>query len=218
MRAPNENLDDFMKPAAARKPAGPPPVRRLRPSGMVIVLKPLAHSEELAKREAATGSWYVRLTPWLGGYTLSWFHRSLAVGGAIASIAFFLGIGIPIGIYGPPNGPAGSLSDLGVDQKTEAFLPSPKGHDGVDLRAETSPLPISDELRDLRPSFYRRTATARAVTAAYVRARLSRRPKLILTNFVPTTLIIYPENGQIKMRIEPQLTSGYKRTRRSPIS
>lgn len=218
MRAPNENLDDFMKSAAVRKPAGPPPMRRLRPTGMVIVLKPLAYSEELAKREAATGNWSVRLAPWLGGYTLSWFHRSLALGGAIASIAFFLGIGIPIEIYGPPDWPAGSLSDLGVDQKTETFLPSPKGQDVVDLRAESSPPPISDELRAVRPAVKRRAATARAVTGAYVRARVSRRPKLVLTKYVPTTLIIYPENGQIKMRIEPQLNSGNKSSRRFPVS
>jgi len=33
----------------------------------------------------------------------------------------------------------------------------------------------------------------------------------MVTGFVPTTLVIYAENGEIKTRIEPQLTSGYKK-------
>jgi hypothetical protein len=37
------------------------------------------------------------------------------------------------------------------------------------------------------------------------------RPRLIVSNFVPTTLIIYIDNGEIKTRIEPQLTAGYKK-------
>jgi hypothetical protein len=33
----------------------------------------------------------------------------------------------------------------------------------------------------------------------------------MVTGFVPTTLVIYAEKGQIKTRIEPQLVSGYKK-------
>jgi len=33
----------------------------------------------------------------------------------------------------------------------------------------------------------------------------------MVADFVPTTLIIYPENGEIKTRIEPQLTAVYRK-------
>src|SRR5829696_7777208 len=218
MQIPNESLEDFMKPAKAKNPAEPPSIKRLRPSGVVMVLKPLARSEETVSREVSTGNWSVPLVPAPGEYGLSWFHRTLAVGGAFALIAFLLGIGIHISIYGPPDRSAGNLSSLGVDQQPEAFPSSPKGHDAFDRQAETSSPPIPDELRSVRPAVGRRTATIRAVTSAYVRPRRLRRPKLVLTDFVPTTLIIYSENGQIKTRIEPQLTTGYEISRSFPTS
>ena len=37
------------------------------------------------------------------------------------------------------------------------------------------------------------------------------RPKFWVSDFVPTTLIIYVDKGEIKTRIEPQLTADYKR-------
>jgi hypothetical protein len=37
-----------------------------------------------------------------------------------------------------------------------------------------------------------------------------------VSEFVPTTLIIYIENGEIKTRIEPQLTAAYKKP--APLS
>jgi hypothetical protein len=39
-----------------------------------------------------------------------------------------------------------------------------------------------------------------------------------MSSFVPTTLIIYIENGEIKTRIERQLTSGRKTSRHLPTS
>ena len=36
-------------------------------------------------------------------------------------------------------------------------------------------------------------------------------PQFIVSEFVPTTMFIFVENGEVKSRIEPQLTAGYKR-------
>jgi hypothetical protein len=46
---------------------------------------------------------------------------------------------------------------------------------------------------------------------AYYRPRqLARTSHLVMSSFVPTTLIIYIENGEIKTRIERQLTQRQK--------
>jgi len=182
-------------------------MRRLRFTGAVVTLKPLAAPED---RDTAARDWFVRLAPSRAAYRLSWFHRSLAAGGAFAMIALLVGSGIFLGI----NRPAGDPSAMSVNEEPEAFPFPPEGHDTVNVLTETSPRPMSYVRRAIRPVTKRRRARPHAVAAANVRPRQSQRPKFVVTEFVPTKLIIYPENGKIVTRIEPQLTAHHKKSRR----
>jgi hypothetical protein len=220
MRVPDENLDDF-NISSAPKTAEPPAVKLVHPSGEIEVLKPLARWEGFVKSEAATGGMFHRAAP----HWPSWFRRSLAVGGAVAIIALILGTGIYVGIYRPPVEPVVSKSDVAIDQQPESALLPPDEPSASDLLPTADSPGAFDELyavgpvkrsRHLRP----RTGPRQRFAFSILNSRFSiashhrrplLRPQLIVSAFIPTTLIIYIENGEIKTRIEPQLTAGYKK-------
>jgi hypothetical protein len=56
----------------------------------------------------------------------------------------------------------------------------------------------------------RQTQLPGPIRAYYRPRQLARTSRIVMSSFVPTTLIIYIENGEIKTRIEPQPTSGRK--------
>jgi hypothetical protein len=56
-----------------------------------------------------------------------------------------------------------------------------------------------------------RAARPRMIHAIYRVRHLQNRRQLAVTKFIPTTLIIYVENGEVRSRIEPQLTAAYKK-------
>ena len=210
MRIPNESLDDF-NISAAPKPAGPPAARRVRPSGLVEVVKPLARLEDFAKVDAATES-----TPFPPGASggpqrLSWFHQSLAVCGAFALIVLFLMAGLFIGISERPTELVPGRSDVAMNRPPDdapTFAAEPFTSDR--FADEGSPS-ASDGLRVVRPAARRMNARPRLSLAAYRPRRRPLPPQYVVSQFVPTTLVIYAENGEIKTRIEPWLAAGYKR-------
>jgi hypothetical protein len=206
MRAPNESLDDFINRSATRKPIPPPPVRFVYLTGEVEVLKPLATSYDFTKRKAAGTSLFN------GFYGLSWFHRSLTVGGSLAVIALLIWTGILVGLYGPPPSSLVSPTELAIDQQP-ADMPAPREEPSSDLLSTWSRPTVSDEhhaVRSMVRSRAVRRPKARVFLAAYRHRHFTPLPQFVVSSFVPTTFIIYAENGQIKTRIEPWLTAAYK--------
>jgi hypothetical protein len=211
MRVPQESLDDFV--AAAPKPAEPPPIKFVRPSGYFEELKPLARAEVVVKKKSSKTAAFVPPAAFPGPQQeVSWFFRSLAVaGGFILLITFIFGSSILIGIDDPPIDVAEIDHPDVIDRQPESLPRIPKGPSPFDsFPAKVSPVITGEPLAAyaaIRALHVRR----RAAVAVYrpVRRPASRRP-LTVTAFVPTTLVIYPENGVIKTRIEPQLTAIYK--------
>jgi hypothetical protein len=186
-----------------------PDIKLVRPSGYTEVLTPLARSEKTpAKSAAADNGSFQRPAPFPGhADEVSWFLRVLALGvGTLALIAFILGSSVLIGISDPPQ----IASIPAENRQLRSLLPNSNESAPYDLlpnedsTADVAELPLIETDRP-------RLARPRAVLAAYHPRRLTPRPQFVRTDFIPTKLVIYPENGVIKTRIEPQLTAIYIR-------
>lgn len=222
MWPPNDNLDDFR--SSPERMGEPPSSVLLESSGETEVLKPLAVWEGYGKNGAPDTS--------LDGAQpgLSWFHRSLAVSSVVAGLALIVATGAYLGIYGPPVGSLEGMNnvaitspDTAIDQQVVENQTSQEESDDSDSLLNTnSPsafmapeaLPSVTKRRTVRPwRAFRAVSKPRVLFAANHSRRwhLLPRPQFIVSDFVPTTLVIYVENGAIKTRIEPQLTATYKR-------
>ena len=215
---PYDSLDDFVSGIAAPKAAELPAMRWLRFTGEFEVLKPLVNSEDFAEHVAAINDTSDLPTP--GAPWFSGFRRSLPLVGSFAMVVLILALGIVIGTYRPSPEPAGSGSDVAVDQQSEDTLANPDQQPGdilglaSNLSIPSTPASspsVSDEPNAVRSVIRPGSPGPRVLRAAYRPRRTTRRPQITITDFVPTTLIIYAENGEIKTRIEPQLTSSYKK-------
>jgi hypothetical protein len=204
MRLPDENLDDFTSKAAAPKPEGPPSFVWLYPTGEIEVLQPLARYEGFIKTKAATATAAANPHPR--------FPRSLAVAAALAMTALILGTGLLIGYYAPHLEPVSPI-DVAADQSPADTLTSPEEPGAFDLLSTLDSPSAFDGVVAVRKVIRTRRVHARVFQSVYRPRRFVAlpRPRLIVSNFVPTTLIIYIDNGEIKTRIEPQLTAGYKK-------
>lgn len=203
MLKPNESLDDYVV-RALPEPAEPPLPVSLRFTGEVEVLKPLARWERPVKLVPAG----VESAP----QRLSWFHRSLVMGGGFAVAALVLASAIVIGVSDATSGPETAQID---------FIEVPAG--GVEAVTPEEPLSADifsaasahqpEETAAFRIRKYRKTRVNIARSNAPVRTRLRKpfvRPNKepngsLVSRFVPTTLIIYIENGFIRSRTEPWL-------------
>ena len=223
MRVPDEDLDDFRgKPDPT--PDGPAPHAPLKFTGEIEVLKPLARWEGANKSKAAAAGKDSDSSVW---FWLSWFHRSLALAAALSVITFVLGTGIYIAVYGPPSGlienPGDanvSPDDLSMGRRSDNDL-APTGSPDV-----ADSLPAADstfnfnEPREKRVILKHRPTAQHVTGVAYKRVQLASnrsphqqlRPQFWVSQFVPTTLIIYIDHGEVKTRIEPQSTSLKKPT------
>ena len=215
---PYDSLDDFASgSAAAPKAAELPAMRWLRFTGEFEMLKPLVNSEDFAEHVAAnndTSDLPTPGVPWFSG-----FRRSLPLAGSFAMVVLILALGIFIGTYRPSAESVDKQSDVAVDQRSEDTLANPDQQPGDILGLESnlsipstpaSSPSVSDGPRAVRSVIRPDSLDPRVFRGIY-RARRIRRPQITMTDFVPTTLIIYAENGEIKTRIEPQLTSSYKK-------
>lgn len=188
-----EKVDDL--DIAASPTRSQPLVNGARRSG-VEVLKPLASSEHLTKQKTTADSRFPGLDH------LSWFQLSLAVGSAVVAAALILS---SFFIWTDADA---STHDVAINEQPIIGRTPPKKEGPFVPFAVKSTPGLADE-----PAYVeKRSPVLRpAVRAAYHPRRLSRRPQLVVSKFVPTTLIIYTENGSVKTRSEPQLTAAYKK-------
>ena len=209
MQKPQESLDDFFNRTEPIVATPPPPVS-LCPTGEVEILKPLARWERPEKTAAFADEILVRPAP----YRLSWFHRSLIFGGGLAMVAVIFLSAIFTAVTERSAEVAGGSPDTSVyssDAPVDGLLPSADGPSASDIIATSvSPL-VLGQFRNLRPHLRSNPSRGRVRHAAFRPRRGLPRPRLMVADFVPTTLIIYPENGEIKTRIEPQLTAVYRK-------
>jgi len=204
MQKPEESLEDLLNTIEPQA-ATPPSTVSLRPTGEVEVLSPLAL--DLASAKPANELLLQRGAP-----RISWFHRSLIFGGgAVAAFALIFLSAVFVAVSEP--------SDMAnVDRVDNSPYPSDAAIDDspVDLLPETtniftstiSPL-VFGELSTGPPVVRSKRNSPRVQRVAYIPRRGRSEPQQV-TSFVPTTLIIYAENGEIKTRIEPSLTAAYK--------
>jgi hypothetical protein len=223
MRIPSDKLDDFMIGAEPKKPPPPPDWVVLGSSGDFETLKPLAHWEDYVHRAPKSSA---NKPAWS---RLSWFHRSLVMSGAVVVLGLMIGTGAFLKMYGPPSSPTDNLNSSVLSpteptagpQTNDIAETADDTDDSESLIDENSPSaftapdiePAAVKRRTYRPRVNRSTARPHVLFASYhARHHLLPRPQFIVSDFVPTTLVIYVDKGQIKTRIEPQLTATYKRT------
>jgi hypothetical protein len=206
MRYPNESLEEYR--ARKLKPVDPPETVSLEFTGETEVLAPLAYWNGPAKSEPGPtkiqSAWH-----WF-----SWFHRSLAMGGALALVSFLVGTGLYLAIYGPPAEPDLDIAMVAPEQSPYDTLKSDEEPPSSDFFAGNDLVSDSDPINVPAPRATRTSYRYRGNRIAYRTKHLVReplRPQLWVSQFVPTTLIIYVENGEIKSRIEPQSNINFRK-------
>jgi hypothetical protein len=206
MRMPDESLEDFMTGRPVETAPEPPAFRPVRLSGEIEVLKPLVRSEALVKNETALTAPAVSPAPrphWFSG-----FSRSLAAAGALAVVALLLTAAILVGIYRPHSELASGTPDAAPQQEPVQNLTPGDEPDLTSSMITTDAPPIAPEPRAVRPLPNRAASGFRR--ALYRVRRSLPSPRIVTSDFKPSTLIIYIQKGEIKTRIEPQLTSSYR--------
>jgi hypothetical protein len=216
MWPPRDNLDDYR---SRLEPAEPPPSYvELGLSGETEVLAPLAEWDGYVKDSSRKG---------IG--RLSWFHRSLALSGAVVVLGLMVGTGTFLKMYGPPSSPTDNLNssvlgptETSLEPQNNEIAESPdEADEPASLIDENSPSAFMSpdavsptaRRKTYRPRVNRSFARPRVLFAATrVRHHLLPRPQFIVSDFVPTTLVIYVDKGEIKTRVEPQLTAAFKRS------
>ena len=215
MRAPKDSLEDFINKTAARKSAPPPAWKSVDLTGEVELVKPLATSYHFAERKMP------RTSLLHGFYGLSWFHRSLIVGGSLTVVALVIWTSALLGVRRPPAEPPVNFADtfvtsgdVAANEQPEQFTTPLEEQTSSDLSPESSSPFAFREARHARSVAHFRTAARRSkprlLLAAYRPHRFTVLPQFMVSSFVPTTLVIYVENGLVKTRIEPWLTASYK--------
>lgn len=177
----------------------------------VTILKPVALSEDLVTTDAARCN--VNSTKADRNALLT--RRALSIGGgslAVLVVTILCGL-----FFAMPDSASGTLdpSNSSPNDRQVKRSPRPPKEPGTFV-----PFPVRDDsplAADVRPTYEVVNAVLkpvrnrpRAIAAVYQARPHLRRPRLIMSKFAPTTLIIYSENGVIKTRIEPQLTAVYK--------
>ena len=187
MRFPNEKLDDFKGPKNKR--IDPPAKVNLEFTGESEMLKPLAHWDGPRNRGIFQ--------------RLSWFHRSLAMAGALTVVSFLLGTGLYLAVYGPPVEPTDS-DEVAFQQPPDD---SRSAADSVtfDQPVRVSLPPAPRKHRSGRAVARQKPFQVRAVVAVYRPQRRPLQPQMWVSEFVPTTTIIYVESGAVRTRVEPQV-------------
>jgi hypothetical protein len=139
-------------------------------------------------------------------YQPLWFRRLLAVGsGALVIIAIVLVSAILVGINDPASEPDVAINIPPDNRQTEEPI-------SLDIFSSSSLASVSGRIDIARSKVRRRTARPKVHLAAHKPTRQLRpllqpeEPK-----FVPTTLVVYAENGVINTRVEPWLQAGYKK-------
>ena len=203
MQKPQESLDDFLR-SIEPKEMTPPSVVPLRPTGEIQVLKPL-------ELESAPTQNALLLRH--GAPRISWFHRSLIFGGgSVAAVTLIFLSAVLIGINDQADRAA--VDDMDIPS-------GPSNIEMVDARGTDEPSELNNIfVSDAEAIVSGELGTVQSADRSIrVRHRVRRAPHVRphrvpaikkVVDFVPTTLVIYAENGEIKSLIEPNLTAGYK--------
>lgn len=203
MWKPDDSLDDYVVKALPETTEPPAPVS-LRFTGEVEVLKPLARWERPAKLVPATVN--------VSQNRLSWFHRSLLAGGGLAAAALVLASAIAIGISDTPSGTETGQIEF-IEVPSEIAMNGDSGATpeellSSDIFSMSGPDKLSGTTSVRKRNFrIKRILLARHVPAPRVRRAVKpvkREPgATLVSKFVPTTLVIFIEDGLIKSRVEP---------------
>jgi len=204
MWKPDQSLDDWIERSAPEVTSESPRSVSLGRTGEVEVLKPLIAAEDRA-RPARNAFGAFRPS---GALQPLWFRRFLAVGsGALVMIAFVLLTAILVGINDPAAGPYVATSETADDKLTQPAEPF-----SFDVSSPWNFALANGGVDSVRSSS-RRKPVRRSIHLAVSKPTRQVRPILLSQEpkFVPTTLVIYAENGVINTRIEPWLYAGYKK-------
>jgi len=191
MWKPDENLDDYIVKPIPEDTSDTPRSVSLRATGDVEVLKPLTLVEIRATRAGFNAP-----------YQPLWFRRFVAVGSvALVMIALVLMSAILVGI----NDPAGE-PDVVTNVTPYSEPAQPEELFSVEVPSSLTPVRAIRGVRIVR-SNPRRRAVRPSFAVAAIKPRHQSPPPLHfeLPKFVPTTLVIFAENGVINTRIEPWL-------------
>jgi hypothetical protein len=195
MRKPNQNLDDYIVTPAPESITQPPRSVSLQRTGEVEVLRPLTLREIRA----------TRVRPAVLHQPL-WFRRFLAVGsGALVTIFLALVSAVLVGINDSAVEP-----DVAMYVKPDEQLIQPEEPFSFELFSPSSFLPTTGGSDVVRSNTKRRTVRSKTRLAVKPRRQSTPAPQLEQSTFVPTTLVIYAENGVINTRIEPWLQAANK--------
>ena len=179
MRKPDQSLDDYIVRPVLEVALDPPRSVSLQRSGEVEVLKPL--TREVRRRR--------------GGQPL-WFRRFLVAGsGAIVMVALVLVSAILVGI-----GDSAAGTDLAANETSDAMLTQPHELFSFDLSIPLTVLRVNN-------SSVRRRPVRPTIQPAVSKPRLREPLQPEEPDFVPTTLVIYAQNGVVMSRIEHWLQS-----------
>ncbi|HKP69110.1 MAG TPA: hypothetical protein VJV05_07495 [Pyrinomonadaceae bacterium] len=206
MRKPNESLDEFSVRVAGEA-AEPPRMVTLHFGGDVEVLKPLVRRQAADHPDPVTGNPFRGPAP----NRFSWFQSAMAAAAVLGIMLVILLSAIFIGVSDPAVSPDIAHLDTFGDA-TELAMDQSATYESVDpeINVAENPTLTDDEIAVIRPTV-RRAISRRVRRMAYRPRRQVPAPQITVSTFVPTTLIIYPENGEIKSRIEPQIAAVYKR-------
>ena len=201
MRKPDQNLDEYIVRPTPGDPSEPPQSVSLQRTGEVEVLEPLIRLEDRAEHARTS---FRATRP----YQPLWFRRFIAVGsGALVVIALVLMSAILVGINDPASG-----TDVAVNWKLDGIFTERVELFTLDVSQPSTFEAPPRGVEIVRPKT-RKRPTRRSIhlAANKPRRQLRRLPQPEQPTFVPTTLVIYAENGVINTRIEPWLQAVNKK-------
>jgi hypothetical protein len=206
MRPPFDSLADFTGKGSTRKPPDPPSTKYVEPLGTVQQIEPLAVWEGPSKTKGRIR----RTVLFWSQSNLASFHRSFALAG-FAVVALIIGTSMLFRVSDVAVELTENTGDVAADQVPENSIPTANEPDPADLWSPDNSVLTFGEDRPAKRTAGRRPARTRFSLAVDRARHLLPRPQFIVSDFIPTTLVIYIENGLVKSRIEPQLASNYSK-------
>jgi len=205
MRRPFDSLDDFTGKIGQRKQPDPPATRYVEPLGTRQEIEPLAVWDGPVKNKGRLAfSW-----PQLNAAS---FDRSFALAGLVI-IALVIGSSIYFRVSDVAVELSDNTSNVADEQQPDSSMAASEEPVISDLlSSNNSVFKFDGDQPAKRPSRSRSNRPRVSFAAFQLRHQLPR-PQFIVSDFIPTTLVIYVENGVVKTRIEPQTTAAYFRQR-----
>jgi hypothetical protein len=191
MRKPNDSLDDYIVKPVDLSDLKPPRAVSLRGTGEVEILQPLT-SEDFS----TTRTFMFRRA---SDRQPVWFRRMICAGsGVLAWAGIVLISAIFMGLSEQTSGPTVGTGGQFLTTLTPAEEPY-----NFDLSTSFPPVTLMNAPRPSAKRFARKVR--QAVASGTRRYTPSLQPAL--PKFVPTTLVIYAEDGVVKTRVEPWIQS-----------